>query len=923
MLQMHLEHSLVAITGLALLFYLGFGPVMWLPASLAPYRWLIAPWAGFALLTIATQFLSNAPFSVTGLQSGFITVALATIANAASFRRFAKTRRDTDSTAGIPYRWLALISAGVFVLSVLPVWSYGFPNVIGENWDSEMYLALGEYLKSYSQSNMGAAPPNPTLFTLLAPPVSERTQAFSYFQAALGFLPLDSLQTLVPGLALIRALSVPAVYVLFATWLRLPPRIALLASAVFGLNAFLLWITYNSFAMQVPSFGLLPLALAATLVAVNTGSDVQSKGREQALAVVWMGFFLGALAVSYHPALTAYFALAGPPVLVTMWLLVKERKPGIAGRVAMSVAIGGVIGFALSLVSQLMSLGGFLAQYGERSGGLGLETFTAPSDAFGFSLSFRPLLPTDPGRQIMSLVAGLYALAGWLALTLALAVIGFYLYRLGRERKSGENATWTWQVWAVVAGAVTYALLFLVVLNYPYAWFKALSFAAPVLVGVTVAGFERLLRVDRLRRVTQLAGGGLLVLVLTTTVLTVGLYWAYPTRFSREMVEAGRMRSVVNASPPGERGVYIAESPGMQNLGRLSNGLLSYFLRDANLYGNYWSAYSRLDRRRPEGVYDFVVLRTGESPAEYGMGNGTLAWQNSLLSLYNLPREGRRDLYHKNYRDDGSYPHVDAGQPVTFNVEAGMLQVADEASGSASFVSNLQSSARQVTLGFAAPSTSTLLLQTQNPSSTKQEATITIPPGYSTYRTGQVMAPSVMSLELSPSGGTSGDAYVRWAHLESAEASNPRSGLSSDGDGLLLWLSSEQTGTSQPGGNTARISLDYMNALPGGVTQTLSLDIYGKDGSHFGYWNLDVPESGSLSSVLDFNLVEKSLTFTSGPANLSSQFRGDTSDGEYVASLLLYVNGKVYETFNDIFTFTIENGEVSAFEPRKLPPIFR
>src|SRR5207248_3343865 len=159
-----------------------------------------------------------------------------------------------------------------FVLCVLPLWSYGYTTIIGENWDAEIYMGLGEHLKVYPQAHLALAAPNPILDTLINPPYGLRTHGFSYFQAALGVLPLDSLHTLAPTLALIRALSIPAAYVFFAAGLGLRRRVSLLACAALGLNAFLLWITFNMFGMQVPTFGLLPLLVCFTLLMLNATS---------------------------------------------------------------------------------------------------------------------------------------------------------------------------------------------------------------------------------------------------------------------------------------------------------------------------------------------------------------------------------------------------------------------------------------------------------------------------------------------------------------------------------------------------------------------------------------------------------------------------------------------------------------------------
>src|SRR5262249_39240889 len=146
-------------------------------------------------------------------QTALLAAGLALVANAVYLLR----RR-----AGVRWPWLdgrrlgwtlVGLTGVVFALGVLPLWFYGYSTIIGQNWDGEIYLALGAYLQINAQSALGQAPGNPLLTTLLVPPYGVRTHGFSYAQAAVGALTgLPSLATLSPMLALLRALAVPATY---------------------------------------------------------------------------------------------------------------------------------------------------------------------------------------------------------------------------------------------------------------------------------------------------------------------------------------------------------------------------------------------------------------------------------------------------------------------------------------------------------------------------------------------------------------------------------------------------------------------------------------------------------------------------------------------------------------------------------------
>jgi hypothetical protein len=402
------------------------------------------------------------------------------------------------------------------------------------------------------------------------------------------------------------------------------------------------------------------------------------------------------------------------------------------------------------------------------------------------------------------------------------------------------------------------------------------------------------------------------------------MYWGQPLRFNGEMLEVGAVRDVI-LEAQGEKSVYLSNSPEMQRLGVLYNGLLSYYLRDTDLYGDFKTANSALNRERPDGLYRYMLLNAGDSPSEYGAVGATLAWHNSLMSLYAAPAggAGRADLYHHNYRNDRSYPEADIDRPLYVTVAAGKVSVTGTTPpGNSPIVPGSPSAGRQLSLGLAAFTTSTLRIEAPGMPATSS-VELVVPPGYTAYRSALLSAPGY--IRLLPTGETAGKRariYVRWAHLEEYPGGlGKEPGLASDGAGLLAGVSASRAGDS------ISLSATYLNNRPEAVSQTLSLDIYGEgrgNSTHYGYWNFAAPLGVPLDLHLTLDAARKSLTLEPGSAaRQTASVTGPTGDGSYTASLLVYENGQVSESFNDIFKFQIEAGKLTSFTPRSLPTQFR
>ena len=217
----------------------------------------------------------------------------------------------------------------------------------------------------------------------------------------------------------------------------------------------------------------------------------------------------------------------------------------------------------------------------------------------------------------------------------------------------------------------------------------------------------------------------MLVPLLVTLWFTVGMYWGQPLRFDSQMIQVGDIRSQITTDP--NRSIYISNSPNMQKLGRLYNGLLSYFLRDTDLYGNFQTANSKLDRLNPNGLYHYALLNSADSPSEYGVADYKLVWHNALMSLY-VSFGG--DLFHHNYLDDGKYPEVSPGKPLTFAVGQASVAITTTTAALAAPPATVQGPGTDFfSLGLSSLTTSTLTVD-NGQRLTRQYA---VPPGYTMY----------------------------------------------------------------------------------------------------------------------------------------------------------------------------------------------
>ncbi len=620
-----LQTFLVGAAMLGALFYFGYGVTrLFLPRAFAAFSFLFMPFTGMALvilwdylalflnlnLTLATWALVVFALGLNGL--AYWRAREETFPRKETFRGNVSTRAT---------RWVWLCALVAFCAAVAPLWRYGYITIIGENWDYEFYLPLADYLREFSTAQLANAPSNPLLTTILSRHLLPLPMGFSYLHATLNtLLGLDALTTFAILLGVLRALGVAAAYLFFRATLKMSERASLVATALIALNGLLLWFTYWNFGLQLASLALLPIALLFGVHALQ----VKTTWR----AWICAGFFLGALNVTYHPALVA----AGLPLgALGLYLLITDQE---RGRVLVRGAAIALLTLAFSFPT-LWHIEDFRREYyGRAPLAIGLREFVPLSDGYGFSLQ---ILDLAVGHTIPT--AWLYEMfaRGWeiAAPVLTLGAVLLSLYGLWKLRGDVERrAVW----YSIVGASVLYVLIFRLpfLRPYPYGFLKSLSLVAVVLVAAMVEGGEKFSIFDfrfsiARAKLARYVVSGFAIAVTGTVVLTFALsleqyFKPAPPFFD---ADALRVREVQTHVPRGAA-VFVAERAEVQ---KIPMGLAAYALREYGLRGNVTTGYGKLENVESGKVYEYALLARGENPNARGYDSQRL-WENETFALY-------------------------------------------------------------------------------------------------------------------------------------------------------------------------------------------------------------------------------------------------------------------------------------------------
>ncbi|MBA3948064.1 MAG: hypothetical protein H0X37_26385, partial [Herpetosiphonaceae bacterium] len=572
---------------LVLLCYSGWGLAHWLtPPLLRPVRPLLVPFFGYALAALTLYYLLWLGIAIdTGR---WILLLLATLLNLLGWwfnRRSPRIRLCWDELglAG----GVALFAG---IVAVLPLLAHGILAPIGASWDVEFYLPLATYLRHWPYARLSEAPANPLIGIMQSDPTYARAIGFSYVQGLVdSFRDWDALRTFAPMLGLMRLLAAPAVFLFARYGLRLSKWAAALAAILVTLNELLLWVEYTGFAMHVSSMPLIPFTLLLTILAF------QELRPRTTLAASLM---LAALAVSYHPGLLGYGALAAGAGL---WYLL--RTPHRTSLVLHGTAL--LLGAAmLTFLVQVRADRAFFQVYEQGASALGTPGYISLRTLLGLTPLAAAEAPAPPpwGAQVVAAWPTVINLAFGLMLLLGV----LWLWRSRSTRGL-----------ALTMGgmAIIYALGLRYVVAFPYGHMKGLSFISFLPLTLIAGGTELLAVRGQLRParwvVTGLATSLLLLVITATAWSSYTRVASGPTLYGREQLRLLELAAVI---PPGAP-VLLS---GSEELRGTTSGLVAYVLRDHPLIGRTATGYLVYDRLAPGATAPYAVLGPHDDPAAWG-----------------------------------------------------------------------------------------------------------------------------------------------------------------------------------------------------------------------------------------------------------------------------------------------------------------
>lgn len=910
---------LFALVAAAFLSYLGYGLArLLLPREWQEERALLAPLLGYLLLLVIGYY---AVWTVLNLLWALVlTLALATALNVLALARRRRERRPalagrwqqvragfSESLRRHGPAWLIALLA--FLLAVLPLLRYGYITVIGENWDPENYLMVGEYLRRGPVGQIAAMPDNPLRDLNASPPRIGLTLGFSLLHGTLGLLlGQDALRTFAPTIALLGGLAALALYLLFRHGFEMERRPAFLAAFLGALSPLALWAAFFNFGMQMSSLPLVPLALALWLLLLRHPS-----WRTLLLAAA----AVAALPVAYYPALTIFVPLA---LGTGLYELVRA---GRRWKVVLSLGLlSAWLGAGLAFGPILDYGAGFSFRYAQQLTTLGLFHFISAGQLLGLTPFFRRPEPLPAaweavqwaGLAILALLAVAAVALGrrrWLWLA-ALVPIGLYLAWL---------RGWFWTL-AQALGLQDDLLARLE--PYPYAFLKGAVFVTPLLLALAVAGAARLWEMAasrRGKRAFQALLAGLLLLPTALLLASDGRlqerYGEQPAHFDREAL---RVEEAVRLLPEGAA-VYLTGRPERN---RVLLGLFAYFLRDHPVQGRLSTAYAGFDRRLPGEEPPYALLDANDSPVPLGFFPEDAIWHGGGMVLYrHAPAlrsflDLRSDAYAgRPWRDvHTSEPLTErllnacgscallAVPPLTLYLDAAAISRAEDISGTAGQGSLL--------LGFATWETATVALRWADGT----EDDCILPAGFSTCQSMAHSLPNRAAIDA-PAGSA---VWACWAAL-TAPGDAPE--VATLADQAVLWAEAEATGQE------LRVALRFHN--PTSRPLRLSLEVWEDtfdSARHYAWWGpLALPEHGlvSLRADLGQRQAQAFLGEEAGPgaADFSPHPGADAwteaHDGSYFAALWVYYGAQVIEVL-PVGRFEIASGQVQKLQALALGP---
>ncbi len=891
---------LLVLASLAFSTYLGYGLVkLLLPADRRDDEGLLAPLLGYALLLLIGYYGIT---TILNLQQVlFVALGMGTLLNALALWRCRDRRLHLDLHE---HGWAVLLAGLSFLLSILPLLNYGYTTIIGENWDIEAYLPLAEYLVRVPVQGIASMPPNPLRDLNLDLTRIAVTPGFSIAQGVWQQLAgQDALRSFAPTLALLRALSVLALYLLFRHTLGMSRKAAVLATTLASLYALSLWLTFFNFGMQLSSLPLVPLSL------LLLADALRQPGGRRAIAA---GLAVSALLVSYYPALTAFLPPAGALALVE-FLRTRRRLPLLLaglGTVACAIllAFGPILSYGLDLAERYIQpkAVGWLSRIISWPEALGLTPFAPqPEPLPGF------LEILSWGALILIVLLSLWALvrSPWRWQWLAVAVTGF-LYLLWLQGAFFPFLSSLQSLGLPIPAAVLDRSR-----PYPYAYPKMAAYVGPFLLGLAGQGLTEMPRPKgrwgrrTLAGVTAAIALLLLGLVGWSSGRIIARYWERPALFDRKLLQVEEATTLV---PAGEV-VYLTDN--LEHIGP-ATGLLAYFFRDHPLRGTLSSAYSSMAYCLPGEAFSYALLDLDDNPYLLGLSPEDRVWQSGGMALYRRNPEQRAFLDLREGACPGPGP-VLVRTPLTAQRLAGsggcraldpntpLLLYAEPNGLSLSPTGKEGEGNRALLLGWSADEETPLRLHWGD----GRDEEAALPAGFSLYRSALHRLPTTVEVSVSARASLCWAAVVENAGplVESV----PRTALLSP----RVYVE----GTT--------LHLDIQLYTPERRALRAALEVWENDyaeATHYAWWGPVTLTSGEV--LWEIDLQKREAALRAGDAtSLLPPHRGQedwpaAEEGTYFASLWVYYGGQALQAL-PVALFDWQKGQVQYLTAEPTSPV--
>jgi hypothetical protein len=566
-----------------------------LPATLQPWRAILAPLIGYAL-TVLTGYWVVRFFSGLGLALGLL-LPICGVLNWLAWRRLGPPRILT----ALHQHWTALLIGFVGIaIGIAPLLSYGYSAPIGEGWDIENYWPTARYLTRGPVSAIATAPPNPLRDLNASPPRIGLTLGFSIWQGSVDLLSSgEPLTSFGPLLAWLRALGGIGLYILLQSVFDLRRWSATLGALLAVLNGLLLWVSFFNFGMQIAAWPLIPLVIILGLHAV------QSMRFGEGLLVAAIA--IAAVPITYYPALGPLGLMAAGIGAVRLWQQ-HER------RLVLKQSIGLIL-LALVLAAPTIPdyFAGFNYRYSLPLTTLGLFRFVPLSDIVGLTL-FRLRDAPETLTPLTAIAAcTMFLLAGYAVMA------------------APQRSRWL----GMVTGAALFLLTLRFVSVYHYGYLKAAAYLGWIVSALAVAGLQVLS--ERLSSQRQwlyyVVMAGTIMLIGGPITFTAGRvvadHWGKPGLFAGVLPALRDLRQVV---PPGST-VFLSGDPRVQGV---TSALAAYLLDHAAVYGSVRTGYATSTATTSTGIGEYVLLQRDEDPRLWGLTDPPI-WRGGPYLLYRKP----------------------------------------------------------------------------------------------------------------------------------------------------------------------------------------------------------------------------------------------------------------------------------------------